>query len=216
SRIDPLPPPGSSLEIHGHSFHLERDHHLSSVPFTPLMLRLHPRTFVQLLGALLCERRIVFVAERLETLTSCVHAAVALMYPFVWQHIFIPLLPASMLSLASAPTPFIIGVRTNQLANLLEEPISHLVMVDLDRGEITLSPGSPPLADICHGVKERAASAQNNLVKAVSKTKNFLGRLGEKDRDEWGGEASAGQLQQSLADFLLAEVRAGYTRAKKA
>ncbi|KAG7276675.1 hypothetical protein CRUP_032024 [Coryphaenoides rupestris] len=34
------------------------------------------------------------------TLSSCIHAVVALLYPFSWQHTFIPVLPAAMVDIA--------------------------------------------------------------------------------------------------------------------
>lgn len=52
----------------------------------------------------------MLVAEDVLTLSSCVHAAMAILYPFAWQHVFIPLLPTDMLEYASAPMPFVIGV----------------------------------------------------------------------------------------------------------
>lgn len=33
-----------------------------------------------------------------------------MLYPFVWQHTVVPVLPQSMTEIASAPTPFILGI----------------------------------------------------------------------------------------------------------
>ena len=33
-----------------------------------------------------------------------------MLYPFVWQHTIVPVLPQSMTEIASAPTPFILGL----------------------------------------------------------------------------------------------------------
>ncbi|CAN0404227.1 unnamed protein product, partial [Hapterophycus canaliculatus] len=76
----------------------------------PRQVRLGPRSFLRLWSAVLCERRILLVAEDVRTLSSCVHALMAMLYPFSWQHVFIPLLPADMLEYVSAPMPFVIGV----------------------------------------------------------------------------------------------------------
>jgi len=62
----------------------------SDVPLSPLLNRLEPGALLMLYSAMLCERRIMFVAQAIPTLTACVHAAVALLQPFEWQHIFIP------------------------------------------------------------------------------------------------------------------------------
>ncbi|CAN0556442.1 unnamed protein product, partial [Ectocarpus sp. 12 AP-2014] len=71
---------------------------------------LGPRNFLRLWSAILCERRVLLVADKVRTLSCCVHAAMAMLYPFAWQHVFIPLLPTDMLEYVSAPMPFVIGV----------------------------------------------------------------------------------------------------------
>lgn len=43
--------------------------------------------------ALLLERRILMVATDSDRVSAAVHAAVALIFPFRWQHIYLPLLP---------------------------------------------------------------------------------------------------------------------------
>lgn len=63
---------------------------LFDVPLSPLLNRLDVSALLMLYTAMLCERRILFVAQSLPTLTACVHAAAALLQPFEWQHIFIP------------------------------------------------------------------------------------------------------------------------------
>ncbi len=40
------------------------------------------------------------------------------MYPFNWQHIFIPVVPQSLLSFCCAPMPFLVGILRVHLAEL--------------------------------------------------------------------------------------------------
>ena len=49
-----------------------------------------------LLAALLLERRVILVAEDRGKVSAAVHAAAALLYPFRWQHIYLPLLPIAL------------------------------------------------------------------------------------------------------------------------
>ena len=71
---------------------------------TPLARALRDaKTLQALIGALLCERRVVLVSASVEKLSDCAHACVALLQPFEWQHVFIPLLPARLLSYACVP-----------------------------------------------------------------------------------------------------------------
>jgi hypothetical protein len=43
-------------------------------------------------------------------LSLCIDAVQSMLYPFVWQHTIVPVLPQSMTEIASAPTPFILGL----------------------------------------------------------------------------------------------------------
>ena len=45
-------------------------------------------------------------------LTQCVRSLESLIYPFTWQHTFVPVLPPVMLGVCAAPTPFVMGVLT--------------------------------------------------------------------------------------------------------
>lgn len=69
-----------------------------------------PKNMIALFAAMLAERRIIFTSQRLDSLSCCVQAANALLYPMVWQHIFIPILPLTMKEILCAPMPYLIGV----------------------------------------------------------------------------------------------------------
>ena len=51
-------------------------------------------------------------------LTQTIHALVALLYPFHWQHVYIPLLPPDMLEVCAAPMPFLIGILQSHLSRV--------------------------------------------------------------------------------------------------
>jgi hypothetical protein len=69
------------------------------VPVLPLFDTLGVERFFKLLSAVLCEKRIVFIADEAETLSATVLAAANMLHPFAWPHAFIPLLPGRLLSL---------------------------------------------------------------------------------------------------------------------
>jgi len=79
------------------------------VSLIPLFDSLGIERFFKLLSAVLCENRILFIADEAETLSSTVLAAVNLIHPFKWHHAFIPLLPDNLLSYISKTTPYMIG-----------------------------------------------------------------------------------------------------------
>uniref|UniRef100_A0A8C2R659 DENN domain containing 2B n=1 Tax=Capra hircus TaxID=9925 RepID=A0A8C2R659_CAPHI len=95
------------------------------------VLELRRPTDSRIFASLLLERRVIFVADKLSTLSSCSHAVVALLYPFSWQHTFIPVLPASMIDIVCCPTPFLVGLLSSSLPKLKELPVEEALMVNL-------------------------------------------------------------------------------------
>lgn len=65
------------------------------------------------------------VSFSLSTLSKCCHAMVALLYPFAWQHTYIPVLPPSMMDIVCTPTPFIVGLLSSSLPRIRELPIEE-------------------------------------------------------------------------------------------
>ncbi|MFT7802209.1 DENN domain-containing protein 2C [Arapaima gigas] len=107
------------------------DSRLEHVDFQSLLQCLSVERLLQVFASLLLERRVIFIADKLSTLSRCAHAALALLYPFTWQHTFVPVLPASMLDICCSPTPFLMGALLPSLHQLLELPIEEVLVVDL-------------------------------------------------------------------------------------
>ncbi|KAM4736869.1 DENN domain-containing protein 2C isoform 2-T2 [Anableps anableps] len=107
------------------------DSRLEHVDFDSLLQCLSVGKLLQVFASLLLERRVIFVADKLSVLSRCSHAVLALLYPFTWQHTFVPVLPASMLDISCSPTPFLIGVLAPCLPEVLELPIEEVLIVDL-------------------------------------------------------------------------------------
>ncbi|KFM26365.1 DENN domain-containing protein 1B [Auxenochlorella protothecoides] len=103
----------------------------AGIPLAPLLWHLTPRLAVSLLAALLMERRVVVVSADLGRLTAAVAAAAALLHPFHWQHIFLPLVPASLLDYLAAPMPFLAGVPAACLPTLRTLAMEEAAFDDL-------------------------------------------------------------------------------------
>ncbi|CAL8243693.1 unnamed protein product [Lota lota] len=136
----PFPAPGKTIKVKtflpgagNEVIELRRpmDSRLEHVDFDSLFSCLSVRQVIRVFASLLLERRVIFVADKLSTLSSCIHAVVALLYPFSWQHTFIPVLPASMLDIVCCPTPFLVGLLSSSLPRLKELPVEEALMVDL-------------------------------------------------------------------------------------
>ncbi|XP_065505417.1 DENN domain-containing protein 2C isoform X1 [Caloenas nicobarica] len=107
------------------------DSRLEHVDFECLFKCLSVSHMIRVFASLLLERRVIFVADNLSTLSKCGHAAVATLYPFTWQHTYIPVLPASMIDIVCSPTPFLIGILSCSLPQLQDLPIEEVLIVDL-------------------------------------------------------------------------------------
>ncbi|NXG23953.1 DEN2C protein, partial [Grallaria varia] len=107
------------------------DSRLEHVDFECLFQCLSVSHTIRVFASLLLERRVIFVADNLSTLSKCGHAAVATLYPFTWQHTYIPVLPASMIDIVCSPTPFLIGILSCSLPQLQDLPIEEVLVVDL-------------------------------------------------------------------------------------
>ncbi|XP_053260988.1 DENN domain-containing protein 2A isoform X3 [Podarcis raffonei] len=121
--------PGSGTEV----IELRRplDSRLEHVDFESLFSSLSIRHLSKVFASLLLERRVIFIADKLSTLSKCCHAMVALLYPFTWQHTYIPVLPPSMIDIVCSPTPFLIGLLSSSLSRLKELPVEEVLVVDL-------------------------------------------------------------------------------------
>lgn len=136
----PFPAPGKLIKVKtflpgagNEVIELRRptDSRLEHVDFESLFKCLSVRQVIRVFASLLLERRVIFVADKLSTLSSCMLAVVALLYPFSWQHTFIPVLPGSMLDIVCCPTPFLVGLLSSSLPKLKELPVEEALMVDL-------------------------------------------------------------------------------------
>ncbi|XP_021232705.1 DENN domain-containing protein 2C isoform X4 [Numida meleagris] len=107
------------------------DSRLEHVDFECLFKCLSVSHMIRVFASLLLERRVIFVADNLSTLSKCGHAAVAILYPFTWQHTYIPVLPTSMIDIVCSPTPFLIGILSCSLPQLQDLPVEEVLIVDL-------------------------------------------------------------------------------------
>lgn len=100
------------------------------------------RAQLALFANLLHERRIVVASASLSRLSVCVHALAALLYPFEWTGVFVPVLPDPLLCFTTAPMPFVIGVLAHQLPELqsprMRDAMEQVVLFDID-GDAFLS-----------------------------------------------------------------------------
>lgn len=132
---------------------------------------------IGIFAAMLAERRIIFVSRRLDILSSCVQAANAFLYPMVWQHIFIPVLPMQMKDILAAPMPFLIGVPEAVYDTLRREEIGDVVILNCDKRTL-----ETPFDDVKSMPQELVSSLKKQLSNQADHrgdrvSKIFLGKV---------------------------------------
>ncbi|XP_037679846.1 DENN domain-containing protein 1C isoform X4 [Choloepus didactylus] len=109
---------------------------LPSIPenrnLTELVVAVTDENIVGLFAALLAERRVLLTASKLSTLTSCVFASCALLYPMRWEHVLIPTLPPHLLDYCCAPMPYLIGVHASLAEKVRDKALEDVVMMNVD------------------------------------------------------------------------------------
>ncbi|KAM3523601.1 hypothetical protein MY4038_008113 [Beauveria bassiana] len=81
----------------------------------------------------MAESRIIFLSSHTSMLHLACHALVNLLYPLKWASIFIPILPARLISALEAPCPYIVGVERRY--DRIDLPDDY-VLIDLDKDTI--------------------------------------------------------------------------------
>ncbi|XP_065835345.1 DENN domain-containing protein 2B-like [Oscarella lobularis] len=149
----PFPAPGRSVKVQ--SFAVDQEGmeimklrrpldsaRLEHVDFEALFSTLGVEKILTLLSSMLMERHVIVTAKKLSTLSDCINAAVALLYPFSWQHAFIPVLPKSFVDFCGAPTPYIIGILTSVVPELEDQVIEDdVLMLNLESAQFEKSVG---------------------------------------------------------------------------
>ncbi|XP_041083271.1 DENN domain-containing protein 2D-like isoform X2 [Polyodon spathula] len=140
-RESPFPAPGHTVRVKSfipdsgtEIIELTRplDSLLEHVDFRTLFKCLKDEEVLQVFASTVLERRIIFVADELGTLSQCIHAVAALLTPFIWQHTFISIVPKILIDVVMAPTPYLLGVQKQLLEEVMDN--SDVLIVDLSEG----------------------------------------------------------------------------------
>ncbi|KAF9188389.1 hypothetical protein BGZ51_000635 [Haplosporangium sp. Z 767] len=109
----------------------------------PLFRCLSAEDIVTILEMMLSEGRIIFVSSYLGMLTLASESLLYLFFPLFWQGVYIPILPAGLMTCLQAPVPYIIGVGRNSCDS--DFPPEEACVVDLDKGTIQVQLAPIPL-----------------------------------------------------------------------
>lgn len=99
-----------------------------------LFQQLGIKNILSLFCAVMTEQKILFHSKSYTRLTESCRALTALMYPFRYSHVYIPILPASLIEVLSTPTPFIMGVHSSLQSEITD--LLDVIVADIDNGSI--------------------------------------------------------------------------------
>ncbi|XP_015265849.1 PREDICTED: DENN domain-containing protein 5A [Gekko japonicus] len=117
----PLPPAGRSLKFSGVYGPITcqrpstNELPLFDFPVKEVVELLGVENMVQLFTCALLEFQILLYSQHYQRLMTVAETITALMFPFQWQHVYVPILPASLLHFLDAPVPYLMGLHSNGL-----------------------------------------------------------------------------------------------------
>ncbi|XP_032883875.1 DENN domain-containing protein 1B isoform X1 [Amblyraja radiata] len=126
---------------------------------------------LQLYASMLHERRIIITSKKLSTLTACVHASAAMIYPMYWQHIYIPVLPSHLLDYCCAPMPYLIGVHLSLMDKVKSKALEDVIILNVDSNTL-----ETPFDDLLNLPGEVVYSLKYKLKKQSTATGDGVAR----------------------------------------
>ncbi|KAG5234016.1 DENN domain and WD repeat-containing protein [Salix suchowensis] len=115
------------------------------ISFQPLVQCLDADNLLKLFTAVLLERRVLLRSNKYSLLTVASEAICHLIYPFRWQHVYIPLLFFSGVDYIDAPTPYMMGLHS--AVDTSHFAMDGVVVVDLEYNRISSSEEIPPIPE---------------------------------------------------------------------
>ncbi|KAJ3425419.1 suppression of tumorigenicity 5 st5 [Anaeramoeba flamelloides] len=114
-------------------FHFNRsDSSLADFDAERFFIMHEPKLIISLFAAVLFEKKIICSSANLQRLTNALHTIAALVHPFAWPHVLIPIVPLSLLDTVNAPVPYILGIHSSLLGKIELHESENLVFCDLD------------------------------------------------------------------------------------
>ncbi|XP_068117170.1 DENN domain-containing protein 5A isoform X2 [Hyperolius riggenbachi] len=159
----PLPPAGRSLKFSGVYGPIicqrpsTNELPLFDFPVKEVFELLGVENVIQLFTCALLEFQILLYSQHYQRLMTVAETITGLMFPFQWQHVYVPILPASLLHFLDAPVPYLMGLHSNGLddRSKLELPQeANLCFVDIDNHFIELPEDLPQFPNKLEFIQE--------------------------------------------------------------
>ncbi|XP_032077636.1 DENN domain-containing protein 5B isoform X2 [Thamnophis elegans] len=188
----PLPPPGRSLKFYGvyEPIVCQRPGP-NELPLYDYALReafelLGLENLIQVFTCVLLEMQILLYSQDYQRLMTVAEGITTLLFPFQWQHVYVPILPASLLHFLDAPVPYLMGLQSKEGTDRskLELPQeANLCFVDIDNHFIELPEELPQFPNKLNFIQEISEvllqfgvplEGQHHCSESAAKLKNLV------------------------------------------
>ncbi|XP_055505451.1 DENN domain-containing protein 5A isoform X3 [Leucoraja erinacea] len=148
----PLPPAGRSLKFLGVYGPIicqrpgTNELPLFDFPIHEMFELLGLENILQLFTCALLEIQILLYSQHYQRLMTVAESITAILFPCQWQHVYVPILPASLLHFLDAPVPYLMGLHSNGQDDRSKLELPHeanLCFVDIDNHSIELPEDLP-------------------------------------------------------------------------
>ena len=158
-----------------------------------------------LVEAVLTEQRVLLLSSKLSALTVVGETLLHLLFPLRWPHVYIPLLPRSLIDFLYAPMPFIIGMHHQWVkGQLTGDMASDMVIVDLDSNRVTQYAGVANKRVRQLPAKERKKLKRGltilRLYKEKAQRSEYEKRMMDSMDDAFTYAPSPDEIEQLMAD----------------
>lgn len=93
--------------------------------------------------ALLTDTSVIILSSNIGHLSQFCYSLSAALYPLIWHHLFIPIVPPSCLESLESPAPFLAGILRSLENELPKDRIEGHIKVDLDQNKLFVSKVTP-------------------------------------------------------------------------
>ncbi|XP_023284061.1 DENN domain-containing protein 5B-like [Seriola lalandi dorsalis] len=159
----PLPPPGRSLRFHGVQGPImcqrpgPGELPLGEYPLGEAFSLLGVDNMVQLLTCAFLETQVLLYSQDYQRLMTVAEGVTTLLFPFQWQHIYLPIVSAPLHHLLDAPVPFVMGIQRREGAQRSALHLPHeanLCFVDIDNHCVEAPEDLPSFPDQTELIQE--------------------------------------------------------------
>ncbi|CAK9823615.1 DENN domain-containing protein 5B [Anthophora retusa] len=168
-------PAKSPLELVIHQPTPSQELPMLDYPLKDMFTWLGADCVIQLFTCVLLENQVLLRSSDFHKLMVVSECITALLFPFSWQHVYVPILPASLHHFLDAPVPFIMGLHAQSEGGVLKiASEANLCYVDIDKQSSQFPEELPVFPHKMQFIAEIRALLNKYKVPYTGKTDNMV------------------------------------------